>query len=387
MADVAHGNGPTAGHGRRFSLAGLIANPKFQALVARIPGLRTLARRDGEALMDVLAGFVNAQVLSACVKLGLFEKLQRIGPATARALAVGTGVDTDRMVRLLNAAVALDLLRVRGEKYRLARKGAALLGVPGLQDMILHHDAFYRDMADPLALLRGKTDTELAAFWPYVFGSGSDGSPQARAQYSSLMANSQKLVADDTLRMVSLSGVTALMDVGGGSGAFALAAVQATPGLDVVVFDLPGVAGESVARFRAAGLSSRLSVREGSFREDPVPAGADAISLIRVLYDHEDDTVRALLAKVYKALPVGGRLIISEPMTGGARPHRAGDVYFSFYTMAMGTGTARSPQRIAQLCAQAGFCNIAIPRAPRAFVTSVVVAVKDVSGELDKKNV
>ena len=375
MADIADGSGPTRPT-RRLSFARLIANPAFQSFVARTPLLRSFARRDGEALMDLVAGFVNAQVLSACVKLDLFQRLLDDGPLSPEALSAGTGIPSDRMTRLLDAAVALDLLRRRGARYDLSRKGAATLGVPGLQAMIRHHDVFYRDLADPLALLRGKRETELAAFWPYVFGAGDPGDADIRGHYSELMADSQKLVAEDTLRMVSFAGTQRLLDVGGGSGAFALAVAQAYPALQVAVFDLPGVAGSAAGRFKAEGADQRLTIHEGSFRDDPLPDGADAISLIRVLYDHEDHTVLALLKKAFAALPAGGRLIISEPMTGGETPHRAGDVYFNFYTMAMGTGTARSPARIAELCAQAGFSDIRIPRAPRAFITSAVVASK-----------
>ncbi|WP_353735716.1 methyltransferase [Okeania sp. SIO2B9] len=62
-------------------------------------------------------------------------------------------------------------------------------------------------------------------------------------------------------------------------------------------------------RFDAHGITDRVSIHAGSFRDDPLPAGADAISLIRVLYDHSDDTVAALLKAVHDRLPDGGRLI------------------------------------------------------------------------------
>ena len=106
--------------------------------------------------------------------------------------------------------------------------------------------------------------------------------------------------------------------------------------------------------------------------------GADAVSLIRVLYDHEDDTVSALLSKTFDALPDGGRLIVSEPMSGGAAPEPAGDVYFAFYTLAMRTGTVRSASRIAEMCKAAGFDQIASPRPARPYVTSTLTARKTV---------
>ena len=86
--------------------------------------------------------------------------------------------------------------------------------------------------------------------------------------------------------------------------------------------------------------------------------------------------MQALLKKTYEALPVGGQLIISEPMAGGAAPTRPGDVYFAFYTLAMNTGKARSVAQISALCKEAGFVDIKAPKAPRPFITSAVTARK-----------
>ena len=345
----------------------LVASPAFQSWAARFPLTKHIARRDGERLFDLVAGFVHSQVLQATVSLGLPDRLAR-GPKSAEALAHETGLAPEPMARLCDAATALELMqRETDGRYRLARLGAALRGVPGLQDMILHHDILYRDLARPEAFLRGETDPELAAFWPYVFGPGAASDPEQAARYSRLMTETQALVAEETLKAVSLKSVETLMDIGGGTGAFLRAAIAKAPHLRGVLVDLPGVALVS---------HPRITLQPADFRTEALPDGADAISLIRVLYDHQDDTVRALLAKSHTALPRGGRLIISEPMSGGSRPTRAGDVYFAFYCMAMGTGCVRSPERVATMLGDAGFTNISVPRMDRSFVTQTVLAVK-----------
>ena len=346
----------------------LIASRGFQKWAARFPFTRAVARREGEALFDLVSGFVYSQVLYALVTLDIPQTL-KAAPRSSRALGAMHGIEERKMEALLQAAQALKLVQKRKGAYELARRGAALIGVPGLEAMIRHHDVFYRDLTDPVALLRGETETELANFWPYVFG-GEMPAEQAKT-YSDLMADSQGLVAEDTLRMINLGGITRLMDVGGGSGAFLSAVQKAAPKLSLCLFDLPDVAPQARAR-----LGEGVELTSGSFKTDSLPEGADAISLIRVLYDHSDETVRDLLAKVYTALPAGGRLIISEPMTGGVVPHGPGNAYFAFYCMAMQTGRARSAEEIAQLCTDAGFEGVRIPRAPRPFVTSVVEAVR-----------
>ena len=354
----------------------LVAKPAFQRWASWFPLTRGQARRDGALLFDVVQGFVQSQVLMAVVELDLLRRL-RGGPRSPEMLGQATGIAPDRMRILLQAAAALNLVkRKRSGQYVLARKGAALMGVPGLEAMIRHHRAFYADLADPVALLRGPERTELSEFWPYVFGARGEIDPVVAETYSDLMAQSQLIVAQDTLRTVSLKGVTHLADIGGGTGAFLEAVGAKYPKLQMTLFDLPQVVPGAKARFAAAGMADRVTIEPGSFRDDAIPQEADAISLIRVLYDHADETVAQLLREVFEALPAGGRLVISEPMGGGAQPDRAGDVYFAFYTMAMQTGRTRSAEEITALCQAAGFENIKSPRPARSYVTRVVTAQK-----------
>ncbi|MEM8740060.1 MAG: methyltransferase [Pseudomonadota bacterium] len=351
----------------------LAASPRFQRWASRFPIARSLARRDGTRLYDIVAGVVYAQVLRAAVELQLLEAL-RDRPARASALALRCGVPQARMETLCQAAAGLGLLtRMRDGRYALGRLGAAALGVPGLAAMVRHHDAFYADLADPVALMRGETDPALARIWPYV-GGGAGIDSHTAAVYSELMRESQAMVAEEVLGAVSLRGVRHLMDVGGGTGAFLTAAARRWPALAATLFDLPPVVDGAGARLAEAGLSQRIRVCGGSFRDDALPSDADAISLIRVCYDHDDDTVAALLAAIRRALPSGGLLILAEPMSGGAKPSRIGDGYFGFYTMAMTTGRPRAPARHAELLAAAGFERIRVRPTARPFISGVLTA-------------
>ncbi|MEP1650255.1 MAG: methyltransferase [Paracoccaceae bacterium] len=368
MTDLPHpAEAMPARRGLKGWSARLIASRGFQRWAAGFPLTRGLVRREGEALFELLAGFCHSQVLMALVQLDIPQILLD-RPRDAPDLARQCGVPVPRMEILLRATVALGLIkRTRHQTFKLSRKGAALVGVPGLGAMIKHHDILYRDLTDPAAFFRGETKTELAAFWPYVFGGDMDA--EVAATYSDLMAQSQQLVAEDTLRVLDFSKVSTVLDVGGGSGAFLEHVGRAYPKLNLMLFDLPKVAPSAGPRFARAGMAERAKIAIGSFQSDPLPTGADAISLIRVLYDHSDATVMALLEKCYATLPAGGGLFISEPMTGGATPERAGDVYFALYTLAMQTGKARSAAEISLLCQAAGFVPAATPKAPRPFVT------------------
>ncbi len=319
-------------------------------------------------MFDLVAGFVNTQAMTALLDLGVIEKLSE-RPMTLDQLSVVLGADRDRLQVLLRAGVALDLLRQRrGGIYALTRKGAVLPNVPGLADMISHHAVLYRDLSDPAAFFKNPQDTELAAFWPYVFGAGAATDPQTAERYSNLMSESQSMVAEETLAAFDFKGIKHLMDIGGGQGAFLKRVVAKHKKLRCTLFDLPAVVAD-------AQVPRAITPQGGSFRDDPLPEGADAISLIRVLYDHNDETVLALLRKAHQALPASGTLLISEPMLTGSR---ATDVYFATYTLAMGTGKTRSPAEITELLKAAGFANVQHHKTMRPFITSVLSATKDI---------
>jgi demethylspheroidene O-methyltransferase len=370
VADVPIGGQPAPRREGPGLAARLASSPRFHAICARIPGLKHIARAEGRALFGLVSGFAQSQALLALVELRVLHILHA-GPATDGMLARRCDLGPDRMRILLQAGAAMKLLYRKRGLWHLSARGAAFLTVPGLEAMVRHHGAFYRDLADPVALLRGGKETGLSQFWPYVFGAGGATDPGVTALYSGLMADSQGLVAADTLGLVDFRGIRHLMDVGGGTGAFLRAVGAAHPHLQMTLFDLPAVVAG------AQGLGPGVSVHPGSFRDDPLPLGADAISLVRVLYDHADATVLALLAKVHAALPEGGRVIVSEPMSGGAKPDPATDVYFALYTLAMQTGRTRPAAEIADMLRKAGFSRVSVRPGFRSFVTSVVVGTKD----------
>jgi demethylspheroidene O-methyltransferase len=352
-------------------LTRLALSPRFHKLAAKIPGLRWKARTEGAELFSIISGFVQSQALVALVEGRVLHFLAS-GPMETEDLSRRCAMPVAPLEVLLRAGAALKLLTGdRKGRWHLAPRGAAFLTVPGLEPMVRHHHVLYRDLSDPLAFFRGQTETELAGFWPYVFGPLAREDARLAARYSRLMAESQVLVAEDTLRLVDLSGFRQILDVGGGTGAFLAEVGRVHPGLQLSLFDMPAVLAAVPAHLR-----DRLALHPGSFRMDPLPRGADVISLIRVLYDHDDRTVAELLVKVHATLPPGGTILVSEPMSGGDRPDPATDVYFAVYTLAMRTGRTRSAAEISGLLRANGFTNLRLRPGDRPYVTSVVTAIR-----------
>jgi demethylspheroidene O-methyltransferase len=105
----------------------------------------------------------------------------------------------------------------------------------------------------------------------------------------------------------------------------------------------------------------------GSFLDDPLPRGHDCVTLVRVLFDHEDAVVLRLLRNVRAAMEPGQTLVIAEPMAGNrSRGQRYATAYFGVYVMAMGSGRCRTPEEIGALARQAGFSRFDIQPVPLA---------------------
>lgn len=373
-----------SGRGRRgvreFLLAWrdrLLGSARFQRAAARFPLTRPLARRRARTLFDLSAGFVYSQILFACVRSRLLESLAE-GPRSVPSIAHAIDLPEAAALRLLRGAASLRLVQAAGDGYRLGDLGAVMLGNPSIAAMVSHHERLYADLADPLALLAHPGATRLAAYWPYA-GSADRGGIEGQdvAAYSELMAASQAMLSNDILDAVSMKSSRHLLDVAGGDGVFLSAALARWPHLTGCVIDLPAVAERAGARLAQGDVAARASAVPVDMFADKWPGGADLISFVRVLHDHDDEPVRELLARARAALAPGGRILVAEPMaqTPGAEP--VGDGYFGFYLLAMGSGRPRSASELRGMLSDAGFQRVREMKTAQPMLVRVLVAETD----------
>ncbi len=361
---------------------GNLKNREFQSRAAKFPLTRPFAQRDSRRLFDLVAGFVYSQVLAAGVELHLFDHLAE-RPLTLGEIATRIGLEPDPTLRLLRASASLDLVEIEEgfadpedpekpteHRYGLGPLGAAVVANPGIAAMVRHHDAFYEDMKNPVALLRGEGGpTKLSELWPYASGNAADADPEATKRYSELMAASQEMVAREIINSYDLTWARSIIDIGGGSGRFLATVAEVVPDAKLTLFDLPNVAPlarESLAKSRNG---RRVDVVAGDFMTDDLPGGYDLATLVRILHDHDDETVVALLTKIRKGLKPGGVVMVAEPMAGEWNSRPVADAYFGFYLMAMGSGRPRSADEIGRLMNAAG-----LQRAHEVKTTLPVVA-------------
>ena len=344
----------------------IIKNIHIQDFLSRFPITSRIARKEGEAIFQLMTGFVNTQILFTFVKSGALKHLENQS-LSIEELSGKIGIDVKGTEILCRAGHALGLVRLKSKKIFLARRGTLILSLPGMMELIDHHSILYEDLLDPISLFDGEKETKLSQFWPYVFGEAKSLDSMDVSRYSDLMAKSQFMVARDTIGSIKINKGAKWLDVGGGSGAFAKELVKKQLSVNVSIFDIPGSCADN----------QPYNFIPGSFFTDQIPTGFDTISCIRVLYDHDDQTVSDLLTKIYSSLPLGGRIIISEPMLGELSPNIWGDTYFATYTYAMKTGKTRSPSQVSDLLVKNGFLKAKIFPSRRPFVTTVIEGSKN----------
>ncbi|MEM6537953.1 MAG: methyltransferase [Pseudomonadota bacterium] len=366
----------------------ILMNSEFQRVAPSLPVGGAVTRRMTRSLFDHCAGFIYSQVLAACVELDLFVRIKD-GAVPVPVLAKESGIPLEAFRRLCLAAASLGFFEMRpSDRVCLGVNGAALMGNPSVFAMISHHALLYKDLTNPVDFLRTKRgDTHLGRYWAYA-GTNTGQTDEtdniasdAVDAYTQLMAATQAFIADEVLRVAPLSEVKSLLDLGGGAGVFAARTKAQFPHLDVTVLDLPPVvevAQEKQAEASAGPFGSTDDVNfvGGDFIGGPIPQGSDAISLVRILHDHDDNAAHRILDNAYDALPDGGRLIVAEPMAGttGAKP--IGDAYFGMYLWAMGSGRPRQASELKSMLRAHGFKSVRENRTRQPLLVRVLTSVK-----------
>ncbi len=142
----------------------------------------------------------------------------------------------------------------------------------------------------------------------------------------------------------------------------------------MTLFDLPPVADMAASRFQDRGVADRATAIGADFLTDPLPAGADLVTLIRILLDHDDTAVLRLLRSVRRAIAPDGVLLIAEPVSGLTGSPPVSDAYFGLYLFAMGRGRPRSLAELTAILQQAGFDRVWPKPTRRPLLTNLIVA-------------
>ena len=285
-----------------------------------------------QELMRLGNGYADSKVLLVANELGIFTAIGKSG-RRAESLAKACRATREGMELLLQALVGLGLLRLRGGQYWNTTLGLKFLdghspmAVTNLLWLLNHHWSNWTDLS--IAIRRGRSGwapiTETAAF---------------RRRFALAMHERSHVLAPLTIDTFRLPRHAAqFLDLGGGSGSYALALAQRYPCLEGVVVDQSvGVARHLI---RKQGLAERIHARQGDVFTAPLPSNVDVAIMSNLLHDYGERDNLLLLRRVRDALRPGGKLFIVEFFLHSAKTTPADAAVFSLLMYAF-TGTGRS---------------------------------------------
>ncbi|MBI4763491.1 MAG: methyltransferase domain-containing protein [Deltaproteobacteria bacterium] len=129
-----------------------------------------------------------------------------------------------------------------------------------------------------------------------------------------------------------------LLDIGGGSGSYTQAFLDASPGLIATIFDLPSVINLAQRRLASAGLLDRIKLVAGDFYKDELPTGHDLALLSAIIHQNSPEQNIELYRKIFRALLPGGRLVIRDHVMSSDHTQPASGVFFAVNMLVVTSG-------------------------------------------------
>ncbi len=265
-------------------------------------------------LMDL----VTPMALRVAATLRLADMMPDGDGTDLAELAERAGADPDALGRMLRHLVHHGVFtEPRPGRFAVNRTAALLrTGQPGA--VWLDLDGFGGQMDLAFTGLAHTVRTGEPA-WEKVFGrpfwAYLDEHPAIAASFDATMAvdAGNAPVADG----YDWTTVRHVVDVGGGTGTLIAGVLRRNPWLRGTLVDLPETADRARRYLAGEGLGGRCEVVGQSFFE-PLPAGADAYLLNRVIHDWDDAAAVAILRRCGEAARGTGRVLMVEPHGGAA---------------------------------------------------------------------
>ncbi len=245
--------------------------------------------------MDVFGGAVSAAgdflrdaAIDAAHELGVFHTA---GTVDEIADALGIGSGRRRLRRLLDVLVSAGHLSRTRDRYSvvrvperpvIARAGWGLMA-----------DVIRRDK--PLPVEGWPTEKRMHE---HLWATGAE----AAAELAQMI--------DDVLRHDGAAPSRALLDLGGGAGAYARAWLDAHAAGRATLVDFPEVVG--LAREHLAPYRDRVSFVASEIRAAQLGDGHDVALLANVLHLHDESNCAALIEVAAKAIAPGGVVIVKD---------------------------------------------------------------------------
>jgi len=315
---------------------------------------------EAEQISDIAFGFMGSKALFAALHHGLFTHLGD-GALTAEQAGAAAGLHPERARTLLTALVSLGLVSVEDDRFSNSPAAEAFLVKGARYDfgdyLRLQVDRqMYRlmDQIDgALAGTLGEDDTKSYAEW---FSDPDEAKLYSDSQHAGSLGPARGLA-----KLVDLSGGKRLLDVGGGTGAFAITLARAFPDLTVTIVDFPNVAAVGRGYVEAAGVADRIVYIEGNALETDWPRAQDAILMSYLFSGVPGEMHAGLIDRARDHLEPGGRFLVHDFVVNADRTGpRLAALWQLQHTAFTPTARSLDDAWLAQALRDAGYADVTV---------------------------
>jgi O-methyltransferase len=176
-------------------------------------------------------------------------------------------------------------------------------------------------------------------------------------------------------KQVDMSRRKLLLDLGGGSGAYSIAAALAYPEIRAIVLDLPPVVEVTKEFIARHDLSARVMTAAADFTRDAFPRGADVVVMASNLPQYAPDVVREVVAKAFESLEPGGEMhLVGEMLNDDRKGPLLAALYALYEAIFDSGGVAHTVGECIGYLRQAGFRDVCA----REFIPAILTCVSGV---------
>lgn len=309
---------------------------------------------DTTRLQRIARAYSESAVFYAALDLALFTHLQR-GADTPQALAGAMDVSPLNAERLVTVLLAMGLITSDGERLANAADSARYL-VQGEAAYAADWMMFTRDDVPAwfrlTEILRDKRE-------PTTLGMYEDQSVEAARAYHAATYSIGMGAGKRFCKHVDLSRRRRLLDIGGGSGAYSINAVQQFPGLRAVVLDLPAVIEVTQEYLERNVVTDHIDTLAGDFTTIRFPANCDAAVMASNLPIYNEETIQHVVNKVHDALLPGGEFHLIGEMLDDDGCGPLDPALWGMYEAVCGSaGKAHTKAQCAGYLRDAGFTTV-----------------------------
>jgi O-methyltransferase domain/Dimerisation domain len=265
-------------------------------------------------LRHLSTGFWISQAIAVAADLGIADHLQH-GAKSCAELAHAVGVHAGALYRLLRGIASVGIF-AEDEQGRFTLTPLATL-------LLTDGPGSWRSAAilngkpwawQPWGALAYSVKTGQPAF-EHIFGKGFDTYlAQHRDAAAIFQAFMNVATAEEAMAVAPVydfSGLTTVVDVGGGRGALLAAILKRNPHLRGILFETPQVIADAPPLLAAQGVADRCELVAGDFFQT-LPMGADAYLLKWILVSWDDEQSVSILQNCRRALGSRGKLLVIE---------------------------------------------------------------------------